>query len=83
MRQDTFTAIHRQPQGDRAMHEPLRMSGTDMTNPERVHELHATAAEVHGVRRQSHDPTGLLPRARASIGRRIISIGGTVAGHHA
>jgi len=67
------------------MPENLHFNQTDHLAHERVSDLRATADELHNVRRlapeQQH--TGLVPRARATIGRRLISLGSAVAGQHA
>jgi hypothetical protein len=64
------------------MHEPLHLAGVDQLVPDRIHDLRATACETKGVRR---DPAhgGLITRTRGSVGRRLISLGTTVAGHGA
>jgi len=69
--------------GVREMNEPLRLSGTDMTNKDRLHELYATAAETHPARRTPSDHEGVVGRTRVTIGRRLVSLGSTVAGHRA
>ncbi|HYO43411.1 MAG TPA: hypothetical protein VES19_09455 [Candidatus Limnocylindrales bacterium] len=63
------------------MHEPLHLAGVDHLVPERIHDLHLTACETKGIRRDHADRTGLLTRTRGSVGRRLISLGSTVAGH--
>ena len=51
---------------------------------DRIGDLYATASELRETRRQATetDP-GLVMRTRWSIGRRLVSIGQTVAGTHA
>ena len=73
----------RPTQGVHEMNEPLRLSGTDMTNSDRLNELYATAAETHVSRRMPSDHEGIVLRTRITIGRRLVSLGSTVAGHHA
>ena len=65
------------------MHEPLHLAGVDQLVPERIHDLRATACETKGVRRDPEDRAGLLTRTRGTVGRRLISLGTTVAGHGA
>lgn len=65
------------------MHEPLHLAGVDHLVPDRIHELRHTACETKGVRRDATDHPGLVARTRGSVGRRLISIGTTVAGHGA
>ena len=51
---------------------------------DRIGDLYATASELRETRRHAPetDP-GLVMRTRWSIGRRLVSIGQTVAGTHA
>lgn len=65
--------------------ESLNRNATDHLAQERVSELRTTACELHNTRRLAPDEqhAGLVPRARASIGRRLISLGSAVAGHQA
>ena len=51
---------------------------------DRIGDLYATARELRETRHQApeSDP-GLVTRTRWSIGRRLVSIGQTVAGTHA
>ena len=63
------------------MHEPLHLAGVDQLVPERITELRTTACEVRGPRRDGHDRMGLLGRTRGTLGRRLISLGTSVAGH--
>jgi hypothetical protein len=65
------------------MNEPLHLSSVDCFTYDRIAELHATAAETRAPRRASYIRDGLLMRTRLLLGRRLISIGSTVAGHHA
>jgi hypothetical protein len=65
------------------MNEPLQLSGTDHIAHDRVAELRSTAHELHVVRRPSTGQAGLVTRTRGVLGRRLISLGSTVAGHHA
>jgi hypothetical protein len=69
--------------GDRSMHEPLHLAGVDHLVPERIHDLRLVACETRGIRRDAADRTGLLTRTRGLVGRRLISLGTTVAGHGA
>jgi hypothetical protein len=65
------------------MHEPLQLSGTDHIAYDRVAELRSLAHEVHVPRRPPAEIPGLVTRTRSLLGRRLISLGSTVAGHHA
>ncbi len=63
------------------MHEPLHLAGVDQLVPDRITELRATACEVRPAHRDLAERVGLLARTRGSLGRRLISLGTTVAGH--
>jgi hypothetical protein len=65
------------------MHEPLHLAGVDHLVPERIHDLRTTASETRGIRRDADEREGMIARTRGLVGRRLISLGGTVAGHHA
>jgi len=65
------------------MNEPLHLNGVDGLAHERITELHATAMETRTPRRASVMQAGLVTRTRSTLGRRLISLGSTVAGHHA
>lgn len=65
------------------MHEPLHLAGVDHLVPDRIHDLRAAACETRGIRRDPANHDGLLTRTRGSVGRRLISLGTTVAGHGA
>jgi len=65
------------------MYEPLHLAGVDHFAHDRIAELHATAMETRAPRRTAVDHAGLLARTRTTLGRRLISLGTTVAGHHA
>ena len=65
------------------MNEPLQMSGTDFIARDRVAELLSTAHEVHPGRRATVAHGGFMTRTRSLLGRRLISLGSTVAGHQA
>ena len=51
----------------------------------RINDLYATSAEIRAGRRprSACDRLGAWTRARLAVGRRLISIGGVVAGQHA
>jgi hypothetical protein len=65
------------------------MSGTihqhdvDHLVHDRIGDLYSTAAEVRSSRRPASDRAGLVTRTRATIGRRLISLGSAVAGQQA
>ena len=65
------------------MNEPLQLSGTDHIAYDRVAELRTLAHEVHVPRRVAMEHGGIVTRTRGVLGRRLISLGSTVAGHHA
>jgi hypothetical protein len=69
------------------MYEPLQLNGTDHLAHDRVAELRTTAREVHepgGMpAAETRDRAGLIARTRGTVGRRLISLGTTVAGHGA
>ncbi len=65
------------------MNEPLHLAGVDGFAQDRIAELHATAAETRAPRRTSVIQAGLLTRTRSTLGRRLISLGSTVAGNNA
>jgi hypothetical protein len=65
------------------MYEPFHLSDTGQLVHDRIHDLYATAGELRAARRSSCGQTGLMARTRLSVGRRLISIGSTVAGQHA
>lgn len=66
------------------MSDHLSLSGTDFLAHERVGDLRSTALETHGAPKPhggSGQP-GRVQRVRATLGRRLISIGSAVAGQH-
>lgn len=65
------------------MHEPLHLAGTDQLVPDHITQLRTTARELRSSRRDMTDRVSLLARIRGTLGRRLISIGTTVAGHAA
>lgn len=65
------------------MNEPLHLAGVDGFARDRIADLHATAEETRAPRRVSGNQAGLITRTRWTLGRRLISLGGTVAGHQA
>lgn len=62
------------------MYEPLHLAGVDYLVPGRIHDLRLTACETKGMRREPASHDGLLTRTRGLVGRRLISLGTTVAG---
>jgi hypothetical protein len=64
------------------MPDQLNLNGTDFLAHERVGDLRSTATELHGVPKPHvhGDHPGRIGRVRASLGRRLISIGSAVAG---
>ncbi len=69
------------------MYEPLHLNGTDHLALDRVNELRSTARELREPAAASADGAraraGLIARTRGTVGRRLISLGTTVAGHSA
>jgi hypothetical protein len=65
------------------MNEPLHLAGVDGFARDRIADLHAIAAETRAPRRIDGGQAGLITRTRATLGRRLVSLGGTVAGHQA
>ena len=65
------------------MNEPLHLAGVDGFAHDRIAELQATAMETRAARRVGVIQAGLLARTRSTLGRRLISLGSTVAGHNA
>ncbi len=65
------------------MNEPLHLAGVDGFARDRIADLHAIAEETRAPRRIGGNPAGLITRTRATLGRRLVSLGGTVAGHQA
>jgi hypothetical protein len=66
------------------MHDQLHLNATDFLAHERVGDLRSTAREVHGVPKADgdHGHPGRIHRVRATLGRRLVSLGSAVAGHH-
>jgi hypothetical protein len=66
------------------MHETLHQNDIHDLVQDRIGDLYSTARELRVARRDmcEHD-AGLVMRTRWSIGRRLVSIGQTVAGTHA
>jgi hypothetical protein len=71
------------PEGDSPMHETLHQNDVDHLVHDRIGDLYATARELHVGRRTPAERLGLVTRTRATIGRRIVSIGHTVSGQAA
>jgi hypothetical protein len=65
------------------MNEPLHLAGVDGFARDRIADLHATALEVRAARRVNDRQDGLIKRTRATLGRRLMSLGGAVAGNQA
>jgi hypothetical protein len=65
------------------MYEPLHLSGADYLVPSRIADLRLAACETRGTRREPAGHDGVLTRTRAFLGRRLISLGTTVAGNGA
>ena len=67
------------------MHESMHQSDVHGEVEDRIHDLYATSSELRASREAAagQDHTGLVTRTRRTIGHRLISIGGAVAGHQA
>jgi hypothetical protein len=67
------------------MIEQTQLNSTSFLAHDRVGELHHTAHEIHGLPKPHgvHGQAGRVHRIRATLGRRLISLGSTMAGHHA
>jgi hypothetical protein len=70
------------------MIDQAQLSSTSFLAHDRVGELHLTAHEIHGPSKPHRVPgqpgqPGPVQRIRATVGRRLVSLGSTMAGHHA
>jgi len=66
------------------MPDSLQLSAVDHLAHDRIHDLYSTAIETRtGARRITPDRPGLVTRTRGTLGRRLISLGSTVAGPQA
>ncbi|MEO5964569.1 MAG: hypothetical protein ABIR11_03820 [Candidatus Limnocylindrales bacterium] len=65
------------------MYDTLRQNDIDHLVQDRIGDLYATARELRPAHRDIDIHTGLVTRTRWSIGRRLVSLGNTVAGQHA
>ncbi len=65
------------------MNEPLHLAGVDGFARDRIADLYATAVETRAPRRVNDRQDGVITRTRAALGRRLMSLGGAVAGHQA
>ena len=72
------------PEDPNPMSQTLHQNDIHDLVQDRIGDLYATASELRETRRQALecDP-GLVMRTRWSIGRRLVSIGQSVAGTHA
>jgi len=65
------------------MNEPLHLAGVDCFTRDRIADLYTTAEETRAFRRVSGNQAGLITRIRSMLGRRLVTLGGAVAGHRA
>jgi hypothetical protein len=65
------------------MNEPLHLAGVDCFTRDRIADLYATAEETRALRRVRGNEAGLITRIRSMLGRRLVTLGGAVAGHQA
>jgi hypothetical protein len=66
------------------MPDQLSLSGADFLAHQRVGDLRSTAHELHGVPKPqgTHLQAGRIERVRTALGRRLVSLGGALPGHH-
>jgi hypothetical protein len=66
------------------MPDHIPYTGTDFLVHERANGIRFAAHGLHGVPKHEDEAghPGRLGRARATLGRRLISLGSAVAGHH-
>jgi hypothetical protein len=66
------------------MHQTLHQNDIHDLVQDRIGDLYTTARELRDARRDECEAeSSLVTRARWSVGRRIVSLGQTVAGTHA
>lgn len=65
------------------MHDTLHQNDLEHLVHERIGDLYSIARELHGSRRDAVAHGGLLMRTRSTVGRRLVSIGHSVAGQGA
>ena len=67
------------------MPDQPHLNGTAFLAHERMGDLRLTALEIHGLPKPqgAPDQPGRIDRMRATLGRRLMSLGSTLAGHHA
>ena len=81
---DPTSYMPQHPKGPIAMQQTLHQNDIHGLVQDRIGDLYTTARELREARRDECAPdTGLVTRARWSVGRRLVSIGQTVAGTHA
>ena len=79
-----LASTSRHPEDFRTKHEPaIHQNDLEHLVQDRIGDLYATARELHPTRRDMSGEVGLLVRTRSSIGRRLVSLGHTVAGQGA
>ena len=72
------------PEGQSPMSQTLHQNDIHDLVQDRIGDLYATASELRDARRHApENDAGLVTRTRWTIGRRLVSIGQTVAGTHA
>jgi hypothetical protein len=80
----THTSSGAYPEDPNPMSQTLHQNDIHDLVHDRIGDLYATASELRESRRHSPDSdAGLVTRTRWTIGRRLVSIGQTVAGTHA
>jgi hypothetical protein len=72
------------PEDPNPMSQTLHQNQFKDLVQDRIGDLYATASELRDTRRRTPESdAGLVTRTRWTIGRRLVSIGQTVAGTHA
>ena len=72
------------PEDPRPMSQTLHQNDIHDLVQDRIGDLYSTASELRETRRHAPESdAGLVTRTRWTIGRRLVSIGQTVAGTHA
>ena len=80
----THTIRTAYPEDPSPMSQTLHQNQFQDLVQDRIGDLYATASELRETRRHAPETdAGLVTRTRWSIGRRLVSIGQTVAGTHA
>ena len=80
----THTTRSSYPEDPSPMSQTLHQNDIHDLVQDRIGDLYSTASELRETRRHAPEgDAGLVTRTRWTIGRRLVSIGQTVAGTHA